>query len=224
LRISVFGLGSAKSFESKFSGLALGKPPTQSEGFFKKLGNDVLKVTKQVNGKTVAIAVAKYDKMEFQSHILAAGPVQIYPETTVSGTMIYDYGRTAWYFKDIIVTYSLDGKRLQDTLSGNVRWVEQPNRKITGEGEYQFDIRVNEPAPSEASVFAATTDESSFFATDNQVPALVGGIKYKDTMSQGVVTASVVTVSLTGNQLSKQQVMYLAKLLFVSGIVPFNSE
>jgi hypothetical protein len=222
LRISVFGMGTAKGFDSKFAGVALGKPPAQSASFFSKLKS--LSFTKQVNGKTVAIAVSKYDKMEFQAHVLAAGPVPIYPEVTVNGSMIYDYGRSAWYFQNVTAIYAVDGHRLQDTLTGNIRWVESPNRKTNGEGEYQFDIRFNEPPPSESSVFAESSDESAFFSTDDQIAGLTGTMKYKDTMSGDSVIASAVTVGLTGNKLTKQQAMYLCKLLFVSTIVPLNAE
>ena len=222
-RINVFGMGTAKGFESKFGGLALGKPPVQT-GVFSKMKQEAISVARNIKGKSAAITVTKYDKMEFQSHVLAAGPVQIYPEVTVNGILVYDYGRTAWHFQNVTVAYAVDGKNLKDNLSGNIRWIETPNRKTTGEGEYQFDIRVNEPPPSEASVFAAAADESSFFATDDLNPALVGSMKYKDVMSGGTVTSSAVQINLTGNKLTKQQVMYLTKLLLLSTVVPINAE
>lgn len=224
LKVVVFPVGTAKGFESTFKGLALGKPPASSEGFLAKLKKEALNITRQVNGKTVALAVTKYDKMEFQSHVLAAGPVQIYPETTVNGSMIYDYGRTAWYFDNVGVSYVVDGRQFQDKLTGNIRWVEAPNRAASGQGEYQFDIRVNEPAQTEASVFSGPADESAFFATDDSIPALTGVIKYKDTLAGETVSASAVTIDLKGNKLTKQQAMYLAKLLFISFAVPLNSE
>ena len=224
VRVSVFGIGAAKGFESKFSGLALGKPPQKSEGIIDKVKKEALSFTKEVNGKSVAISVSKYDKMEFQQHVLASGPVQIYPEVTVNGALIYDYGRAAWYFQNVTVSYAVDGRRMQDSLTGNIRWIESANRKTTGEGEYQFDIRVNEPPPSEASVFAAPSDEAAFFATDDLIASLVGTMKYKDTMNGDSVVASSVTIGLTGNKLTKQQTMYLCKLLFLSAIVPLNAE
>jgi hypothetical protein len=220
LRVSIFGAGTAKGFESKFSGLALGKPPAKSDSFV----DQAKKALSFTNSKGVAISVSKYDKMEFQQHVLAAGPVQIYPEVTVNGSLIYDYGRSAWYFQNVTVNYTVEGRQMSDKLTGNIRWVEAANRKSTGEGEYQFDIHVNEPLPSEAAVFAAPSDESAFFATDDTVSALIGTMKYKDTMNGDSVTASNVTVALTGNKLTKQQAMYLCKLLFLSAIVPLNAE
>lgn len=224
LKTVVFPVGTAKGFESTFKGLAIGKPPASSEGFISKLKNEALNVTKFINGKSVAISVTKYDKMVFQSHVLAAGPVQIYPETQVNGGMIYDYGRTAWYFDNVTVAYVMDGRQFQDKLTGNIRWVEGADRASSGLGEYQFDIRVNEPAQTEASVFSGPADESAFFSTDETIPALTGVIKYKDTMTGETVSSSALTVDLKGNKLTKQQAMYLAKLLFISFAVPLNSE
>lgn len=224
LKTVVFPVGTAKGFESNFKGLAVGKPPASSEGFLTKLKNEAMNVTKSINGKTVALAVTKYDKMEFQAHVLGAGPVQIYPDALVNGRMIYDYGRTAWYFDNVTVAYVVDGRQFMDKLTGNIRWMESPNRATTGLGEYQFDIRVNEPAQTEAAAFTGPADESAFFSTDETIPALTGVIKYKDTMVNDAVTASALTVDLKGNKLSKQQAMYLAKLLFISFAVPLNSE
>jgi len=168
--------------------------------------------------------VSKYDKMEYQQHVLAAGPVQIYPEVTVNGSLIYDYGRSAWYFQNVTVSYTVEGRQMSDKLTGNIRWVESANRKSTGEGEYQFDVHVNEPLPNEAAVFAAPSDESAFFATDDAVSALVGTMKYKDTMRGDDAIASDVAIDLTGNKLTKQEAMCLCKLLIFSTIVPMNSE
>lgn len=224
LRFGIFALGNAKGFESKFAGLALGKPPVVKDGFFAKMKRDALSFSKQVNGKTVVIVVNNYDKMEFQNFVLGAGPVQIYPDTTVNGSMIYDYARSAWYFKDIAVVYALNGRQFQDKISGNIRWVESPNRKTNGEGEYQFDIRVNELVANESAVFAAATDESAFFTTDDVAQSLTGTMKYKDVISGSTVVSSTVSIALVGNKLSKQQTMYLCKLILLGAIVPLNAE
>ena len=221
VQVSVFPLGSAKAFDSKFKGLALGKPPI-TKGFFAK-AKDAMKIGKIVNGKTVVITVNKYDIMEFQNLQLAAGPVQVYGEVTISGGMVYDYARSAWYFKGITVNYFVDGKLIRDTISGNIRW--NVTNKTTGEGQYDFDVRVNEPPVNEAAMFDNTVkDESAFFDTDSAIPALTGNMKYKDTSSGDVVTASAVQINLVGNQLNKQQMMYLSKLLLLTAIVPLNAE
>jgi len=229
LKIGVFGVGNAQPFESRVRGLALGKPTSSGEGFFAKMKKEAMQITKSVGGKNVAIAVTKYDRMEFVNHVLSAGPVMVYPEVTVSGTTIYDYDRTAWYLNGVTVSYSMEDARglrvaVQDRLSGNIRWVEAADRGRSGLGEYQFDVRVNEPAASEASIFAGAATEADFFATDALNPSLTGTMKYKDSIQNDVVSSSQVSVDLTGNKLTKQQVMYLAKLLLMSSIVPLNAE
>lgn len=217
LKVSVFPMGNAKGFDSTFRGIALGKPPGGSEGVFTKLKREALNITKSVNGKTMTIAVTKYDQMVFQSHVLAAGPVQIYPEATVNGTFTYDYDRSAWYLQNVIVTYPGDGRLLQDNLSGNIRWLKASN-------EYEFDIRVNEPPPTEASIFSGPSNEADFFSTDNNVAALTGKMVYKDTMSGETTVSSAVSIDLTGNKLTKLQTMYLAKLLLFSLTGPLNAD
>lgn len=224
LKQVVFPIGTAKGFESVAKGLALGKPPAASEGVFSKLKKEALNISKMVGGKQVSIAVTKYDKMEFQQTVLPAGPVQVYPEVQISGNMIYDYGRTAWYFENFTVSYALDGRQYFDKITGNIRWIESPNRASNGEGEYQFDVRVNEPPATEAAVFSGPSDESAFFATDDAMPALTGTMKYKDTLSGETAVASNVTVDLRGNKLSKAQTVYLAKIILFAVTVPLNAD
>lgn len=218
VRIIVHG----QSHESKFRGMALGKPPAKKLTSIESLKQQAMTLTKNVNGKAVKITVAKYDKMGFQSHVLAGGPVPIYSEATVNGEMLYDYARSAWHFQNVSILYSVDsgdGRRLRmdDKLTGSIRWVEKA-------GEYEFDVRVNEPPPSEASSFTAAADETSFFETDNSIPSLSGKMKYKDTKNGETVTSSQVSINLVGNRLSKQQTMNLCKLILLTSIVPLNAE
>lgn len=224
LRVGVYASGRSQEFESKFTGTAAGKPLVRSEGFLDKLKREAMNISKTVNGKTVTLIVKKYDKMTFTGHVMGQGPVPIYGEATVSGEMVYDYARLAWYFNNLKMSYAQDGQSKVDTLTGSIRWVESPQRKSNGEGEYQFDVRVNEPPPSESSAFSAATDESAFFQTDDTVAGLSGTMKYRDTMKGETVTASVVAVDLKGSKLSRQQTMNLAKLIMISSIIPINAE
>lgn len=224
LKVSVAAIGRAQGFESRFGGTAQGKPLLKSQSLLSKMKNEALSISRSVQGKTVAIPVKKYDRMTFAGHVIGAGPVQYYPEATVNGSMIYDYDRSVWFFQNVTVAYSVDGKQLSDKLTGNIRWVESPQRKRTGEGQYEFDVRVNETPPSEANVFAGPSDEAAFFQTDETISALTGTMKYKDTFAGETVTASVVVVDLTGNKLTRQQMMNLFKLILLSCIVPVNAE
>lgn len=216
VQVNIFPMGSAKGFDSKFKGLALGKPPVK-KGFL-AAAKESLNFSKSVKGKTVVIKVNNYDIMEFQNLQVAAGPVQVYGEATVSGRMVYDYSRSAWYFQNMSVNYFVDGKLLRDSITGNIRWNDTT-------GEYQFDVRVNEPPANEAAAFdTGASDESAFFDMDTSIPALVGTMKYTDSKTGGTVSASAIKIDLTGNQLNKQQIMYLSKLILLSAIVPLNAE
>ncbi len=219
LTCSVLSMGTAPGFDSKFRGSTLGKPVG------KKPTTGLENIQKLINGKAVSVAVKRYDKMEFQQHVLCAGPVQIYQEVIVNGEMVYDYDRFAWYFKNIQVQYPVKGVVKIDRITGDIRWVEATDRKTTGKGQYVFDIRVNEPPPSEASAFAGPADESAFFTTDTSIPSLTGTMDYGDSLSSdGATLASAVKINLTGNQLTKQQAMVLCKLIVFSAVVPMNSD
>lgn len=212
----------AQGTESKFTGTALGKPLVRKKGWFESLQQEAINLTRGSSGKVV---IKKYDKMIFQNHKIPSGPIQMYPEAIVNGEMIYDYDRSVWYFNNVVISYYHKGGQRSDKLTGNIRWEESPQRKTNGEGEYKFDVHVNEPPPSEASLFSNTeADEASFFASNASYPALTGTMKYKDTFSGESVTSSLVTVNLVGDKLDKQQVMNLFKLLFFTAIVPMNAE
>lgn len=224
VKISTNTFGSIKGFDSKLSGIALGKPPAKT-GFINKIQQDTLSIVKQVQGKPMAISVSKYDKMEFQNVTLFAGPVPIYGETVINGTIIYDYKRSAWHFQNVTASYvDQSGRKIQDSISGSIRWSESPNRKANGEGTYEFDVRINEPLATEAAAFASAAQEDAFFTVDNTIQALTGTMKYKDTLSGDTVIASSIKVDLVGTKLNKHQVMYLFKTIFFVALVPFNSE
>jgi hypothetical protein len=209
--VNVFGIGAARGFESKFSGQALGKPPA-NKSIWATMRQEAMSIT---NGRGQKISVGKYDKMEFSGVTLAAGPAGIYPEGTVSGSMIFDYARSAWHFNSLTLTYTLDGKRVQDNLTGNIRWDKD---------QYIWDLKINEPVASESAVFAGATDEASFFAVDSTVAGITGSMRYKDVVSGEKAIVSAVKIDLTGNKLNKQQTMFVAKMIFLVAIVPFNSE
>lgn len=228
-RIAIDQRGQAAGFESKFQGVAEGKTPEGGVfGGLAGLKKQALQLSKTVQGKKVVIAVTKYDKMNWDT-TLPAGPVRVYPETRVTGELLFDYERSAWYFNGVTMTYQVNGKTVTDKLTGNIKWTKSPNYKSTGEGQYTFDVRVNEPeqaATTEAAVFAAA-DESAFFASDAGIPSLQGVMKYKDTLIRGDednVGASKVEIALTGNRLQKVQVVNLAKMLIFAAIVPMNSN
>jgi hypothetical protein len=225
LRIAVDAMGKATGFESAFRGTAVGKPP-KNASLAEKVKKQALTLTRQVKGKTVSLVVKDYDIMTLQGLVLAAGPVRSYPETTVNGEMMYDYERSAWYFRNLTMTYQMDGKAVTDKVTGNIKWVESPQRKTNGQGQYEFDVRFNEPEQTgnETAVFQKADDEAAFFATDTSLPSLTGTAKYVDRFRGETVTSSAVVIDLVGNNLNKTQVVNAFKLIWLVDVVPVNAE
>lgn len=218
LEIAVLPIGNASGFASKFGGSTLGKPLIRPSNWLDTLKRDVVNITRNINGKNVVISLKKYDKMEFRQHVIAAGPVQIYQPVSVNGEMLYDYDKECWFFNNMTIQYADNNVIKIDRLSGTIRWNKKQN-------EYQFDIRINEPLSVATEVFdTKNTDESSFFETDTALSSLTGTMLYKDSKRGDTTMSSMVTVDLTGNKLTKQQVMYICKVIMFSSVVPMNSD
>src|ERR1051326_8949038 len=222
LRIKVDPAGAATGFEDFFRGRLMGKAEkkdTLAEYTYKRIIGD----------KTVSVTVKKSDPMRFENLGLAKGPSDNYPRTSVNGRLDYDYETGNWYTDGIRFTYSLDGKDIEDIITGSIKWVEDPDRKANGKGYYEFNLRFNEEknkkAGGEAQAFAKLSDEDAFFAVDNSVPCLTGRITYVATMgpSERPPTASKITYALDANKLTKQQIMNFFKLWLVC-VGPTNDE
>jgi hypothetical protein len=222
LRIAVDAVGSAKSFTDNFDGKLVGKAE-------KKEGLAAYTYKRLIGGKTVEMKVTKSDPMKFENVVLAKGPAEIYPRTTVNGRLDYDYETGNWITDGLRFKYSLDGKDYEDVVTGTIKWVEDGDYKTTGKGYYDFNLRFNEeknqPATSEGDAFGNMSEEDAFFAVDNAIPALTGKVSYVDTMVPGkdAPSASQVTYALNANKLTKQQVMNFFKLWLVA-VGPTNDE
>ena len=225
LEIAVLPIGNAGGFNSKFTGTAQGKPMGRPANWLDTVKLNAVSITRSVNGKTTTVTLRKYDRMIFNQHTIGAGPVHLYQSVLVNGELLYDYDKDCWFFNNVTMQYAVNGSVKIDRLSGTIRWVKDKNYKANGESEYQFDVRVNEPPPSEASAFSQNvTDESAFFEVDNSIPALVGTMKYKDQIVNETTLASRVAIDLVGNNLTKQHMMGLGKVLIFSAVVPMNSD
>lgn len=222
LRVSVDAVGRAAAFQDQFGGRLIGKAEKKDA-----LGTSLYK--RAIGNKTVEVKVTKSDPMRFEGVQLAKGPVEIYPKTTVNGRLDYDYETGNYYADNIKFRYMLDGKEVEDTLSGTIKWVEASDRATSGKGHYEFNLRFNEEANKSASgegaAFAAMSDEEAFFAVDNTVPTLTGKIEYVDTFIAGGTTpaSSKVTYKLNANKLTKQQVVNFFKLWLIA-VGPTNDE
>ena len=173
--------------------------------------------------------VKKVDPMKFENVLLAKGPAGIYPRTTVSGRLDFDYETGNWLTDGIRFHYNLDGKDYEDVITGTIKWVEDPSRATNGRGHYEFNLRFNEeknrPAKGEGAAFENANPEEAFFAVDEDLPSLTGKIDYVDTFIPGGTTpsSSKVTYHLKANKLSKQQVMNFFKLWLLCAS-PTNDE
>jgi len=222
LRMDVDAVGSAKAFKDNFAGRMMGKAEKKDNlaGYtYKRL----------VGKRTVEIAVTRSDPMKFDNMVMGKGPAEVYPRTTVNGRLDYDYETGNWFTDGIRLKYTLNGKEVEDVITGSIKWVEDPDRATNGKGRYEFNIRFNEDknasASTEAAAFEKMSAEDAFFAVDDSIPCLTGNIEYVDTMAYGkeVPSSSKVTYNLHANKLTKQQIMNFFKLWMVC-VGPTNDE
>ena len=208
-----------RSFTDPFGGIFYGKADDKSS-----LSWDTIK--RKVAGREVEVKF-QADPIKFQQARLAKGPFPgAYPQTFVSGELSYDRETANYYAKALTFRYVDDkGVERQDTVSGTIKWVEDPNRASNGKGRYEFNLRFNEEQHSggDANQFAGKNNDDLMFAVDNAIPTLGGMVEYQDTMSGDVVTSSKVTYKLDNNKLNDTQVMAFAKLWLVA-IGPTNDE
>ncbi len=222
LRIAVDSVGQAKAFEDMFAGRLVGKAEKKdnlAEYTYKRL----------IGSRTVEIKVSKSDPMRFDNIELAKGPSDNYPRTVVNGRLDYDYETGNWFTDGIRFRYNLNGKDVEDVVTGSIKWVEDPNRETNGKGQYEFNLRFNEDknrtAGGEAAAFENLSAEDAFFAVDDAIPCLTGTIEYTDTMAPGseLPSTSKVVYNLNANKLSKQQIVNFAKLWLLA-VGPTNDE
>jgi hypothetical protein len=222
MRIAIDAVGKAPSFTDRFGGRLVGKAEKKdslASATYKRL----------IGNKTVSITVNKADPMRFEQLELAKGPAEVYPHTFVNGRLDYDYETGNWFTDGIRFKYQLDGKDMEDVVTGSIKWVEDADRATNGKGRYEFNLRFNEEknksASTEASAFEKMSAEDAFFAVDNSVPTLTGTIEYVDTFISGGTTpsSSKITYHLNANKLTKQQVVNFFKLWMVC-VGPTNDE
>lgn len=225
LRISIDAIGKQQAFVDKFGGKMIGKSKKE-EGFSSYTYKRV------IGDKTRTITVTKVDPMSFQDLELAKGPAGIYPRAVVNGRLDFDYETGNWLTDGIKFRYNLNGKEVEDIMTGSVKWVEDDNRKSNGKGYYDFNLRFNEAknktATTESAAFDKLSDEDAFFAVDNSIPCLTGKVSYVDTFISGggdepTPAKSKVTYELNANKLTKTQMVNFFKL-WLMGVGPINDE
>lgn len=222
LRMAIDTVGAAKGFVDPFRGRLIGKAE-------KKDNLASYTYTRLVGGRTVKIEAKKVDPMKFDNIELAKGPAEVYPRTKVTGRLDFDYETSNWYTDGIRFKYSLNGKDNEDAVTGSIKWVEDPNYKTNGKGQYEFNLRFNEEkyksAKGESAAFEKMSAEDAFFVVDDTIPCLTGTISYVDTFAHGseLPATSKVAFNLKSNKLTKQQIMNFFKL-WILCVGPTNDE
>lgn len=225
LRIFVNAVGKIKSFTDTFAGRLIGKTENKES-----LAAYTYK--RVIGKKTVQVVVKKSDPMRFENLTLAKGPLEdFYPRTVVNGRLDYDYETSNWFTDGIKLRYTINGKEIEDVITGSIKWVADKDYDTNGKGYYEFNLRFNEDknkvAVNEAAAFDKMNDEDAFFAVDKSIPCLTGKITYVDTMisvaGSSVPSSSKVTYNLNANKLTKQQIMNFYKLWMIC-IGPTNDD
>lgn len=228
LRMAIDAVGKAQAFVGGFAGKIYGKDLSRKG----EIESRISEYTRLVKGKTVKVTAKKVDPLRFSGLVLGEGPALVYPRTQVDGNLDYDYDTGNWYTNGIRFRYMLDGKEVEDLVTGSIKWVEDPSRATNGKGQYEFNLRFNEakntPASDESAAFADSQAEDAFFAVDNSIPALTGTISFVDTLQSSAdgepsVSSSKVEYKLNANKLTKQQAVNLFKLWMVI-VGPTNDE
>ena len=222
LRIAILAAGSQQAFVDNFGGKLVGKSKKED-------GLASYTYRRLVGTKTVEIKVEKIDPMRFEDVELGKGPSPNYPHTMVNGRLDYDYETGNWLTDGVKFKYNLNGKDVEDVMTGSVKWVEDENRKSNGKGQYEFNLRFNEgknkPATTESAAFDKLSDEDAFFVVDDTIPCLTGKITYVDQFISGTDSPakSKIVYSLNANKLTKTQMVNFFKL-WLLGTGPINAE
>lgn len=226
MQISSQGTG-GNTKNSAFSGQIRGKPQTEN-------GSLAARTLHRLTGRPLNSSTAKTEVLNFENLILAAGPLDKYPQVHVSGALIYDYDTGNWQSKNLTFKYTVAGVKHNDSLDGIIKWIEEANSANNRKGKYSFNLKFNQskfsPSADESEFFASAQDEESFFKSGADIPFLGGEIKYQDFYSpssqgesQGIIVQSQIDYSLLPHRLTEEQLINFLKLwLLLTG--PVNDE
>ncbi len=145
-----------------------------------------------VEGKTITITVKNADPLRFDGLVLATGPFSYLPETTVRGSLDYDYELGNWLLDNngLTLNYQLGEKVINDRITGSIRYAEEEGnatvdgKKVAYTGYYEYNLRFNEEAQkSDAAFFEgdANAQADAFFSTaDQSKPGIYGKVYFQD--------------------------------------------
>lgn len=146
-----------------------------------------------VEGKTVTIKVTNVDPLKFDGLVLGAGPFSYLPETTVRGSLDYDYELGNWLLDNngLTLSYQLSDKAVNDRITGSIRFAEEAgsatvdSKKVDYTGYYEYNLRFNEEAQKADAAFFdndnANAEMDAFFSTaDQSKPGIYGRVYFQD--------------------------------------------
>jgi hypothetical protein len=238
---------------SNFSGVLRGREVTRWWEFKEQLAKAQKSVTKAysrvVDGKTITIQVKNPDPLGFDGLVLAQGPFSYLPETTVRGSLDYDYELGNWLTDNngLELTYKIGDTAQIDKITGSIRFAEEEGtaqvdgKSIPYTGYYDYSLRFNEDkVKADEAFFDGENSEAevdAFFSTEDQTkPGVYGRVYFQDVEDncktvkdeegkEGCVgpTLSVITYDLKAVGLNYAQ---LANWMKIEQIVigPFTDE
>jgi hypothetical protein len=146
-----------------------------------------------VEGKTVTIQVKNADPLGFDGLVLASGPFSYLPETTVRGSLDYDYELGNWLLDNngLTLTYTLADKAVNDRITGSIRYAEEEGsatvdgKAVPFTGYYEYNLRFNEEAAkADAAFFDGDNQQAEldafFSAGDQSKPGIYGRVYFQD--------------------------------------------
>ncbi len=250
LRIDVVkGTQSSAAFRGSLQGREVTRWWEIGEQLKKAQTQAAKQYSRVVEGKTITISVKNADPLKFDGLVLASGPFSYLPETTVRGSLDYDYELGNWLLDNngLTLNYQLGEKVINDRITGSIRYAEEAGsatvdgKKVDYTGYYEYNLRFNEEAQKADNAFFegdANAQSDAFFSTaDQSKPGIYGKAYFADsedncktakdeeanTMKCVGPTKSVITYDLKAAGLTYAQLAAWMKIeQFVIG--PFTDE
>ncbi len=182
---------------ANFSGVLKGREVTRwweiKEQLAKAKNQAAKAYSRVVDGKVITIQVKNADPLGFDGLVLAAGPFSYLPDTTVRGSLDYDYELGNWLTDNngIELTYKVGDTAQIDKIAGSIRFAEEEGtaqvdgKSIPYTGYYDYSLRFNETqAKADEAFFDGENSDAevdAFFSTEDQTkPGIYGRVYFQD--------------------------------------------
>lgn len=195
LRIDVVkGTQSSSAFRGSLQGREVTRWWEVAEQLKRAQKKAAKEYSRVVEGKTITIEVKNADPLRFDGLVLASGPFSYLPETTVRGSLDYDYELGNWLLDNngLTLTYQLGERVINDRITGSIRYAEQEGnatvdgKKVAYTGYYEYNLRFNEEAQkaNDNAFFDGQNTNAEldafFSAADQTKPGIYGRVYFAD--------------------------------------------